>query len=180
MAKVKRSELVIGKEYYLGSMSRIGKGIFIGSDSDGIYFTPTVLNGYATVSSGKWEGKVDFFNSDSLSDFEEVEDLTVKDLNKIDDKEIDEMSNDWETMKDLPKKDLTYWKANAEEDYLQVPISVLRYITELEKEVTNKYSDEEVKFQANVLLNDLLYKQGFSTNVIGGIVNDWYETFKKK
>lgn len=34
-------------------------------------------------------------------------------------------------------KDLAYWKANAEEDYTQVPISVLRYITELEKAVKN-------------------------------------------
>ncbi len=32
-------------------------------------------------------------------------------------------------------KDLAYWKANAEEDYMQVPISVLRYITELEQAV---------------------------------------------
>jgi len=42
------------------------------------------------------------------------------------------------------------------------------------------YSEEEVKFQTNKLLNDLLYKQGFSTNVIGGIVNEWFEQFKKK
>jgi hypothetical protein len=42
------------------------------------------------------------------------------------------------------------------------------------------YSEEEVKFQTNKLLNDLLYKKGFSTNVIGGIVNEWFEQFKKK
>lgn len=30
-------------------------------------------------------------------------------------------------------KDLNYWKNNAEEHYLKVPISVLRYISELEK-----------------------------------------------
>ena len=36
-------------------------------------------------------------------------------------------------MKD--KEDLNYWKANAEEDYLHTPISVLRYITELETAV---------------------------------------------
>jgi hypothetical protein len=35
------------------------------------------------------------------------------------------------------EKDLNYWKANAEEDYMQVPISVLRYITELEEVVKN-------------------------------------------
>ena len=42
------------------------------------------------------------------------------------------------------------------------------------------YSEKEVKFQVNKLLNDLLYKRGFSTNVIGGIVNEWFEKFKKK
>jgi hypothetical protein len=36
-----------------------------------------------------------------------------------------------------PVKDLAYWKANAEEDYLQVPISVLRYISELESALEN-------------------------------------------
>jgi len=38
-------------------------------------------------------------------------------------------------------KDLTYYKANAEEDYMQVPISVLRYITELEKKVKQSQSN---------------------------------------
>jgi hypothetical protein len=32
-------------------------------------------------------------------------------------------------------KDLAYWKANAEEDYITTPISVLRYIVVLEKEL---------------------------------------------
>jgi hypothetical protein len=31
------------------------------------------------------------------------------------------------------EKDLKYWQDNAEEDYMTTPISVLRYITELEK-----------------------------------------------
>ena len=30
-------------------------------------------------------------------------------------------------------KDLNYWKNNCEEDYINTPISVLRYVTELEK-----------------------------------------------
>ena len=30
-------------------------------------------------------------------------------------------------------KDLNYYKNNCEEDYIKTPISVLRYITELEK-----------------------------------------------
>jgi hypothetical protein len=36
------------------------------------------------------------------------------------------------------KKDLNYWKVNAEDDYITTPISVLRYISELEKQ--NKQS----------------------------------------
>ena len=35
-------------------------------------------------------------------------------------------------------KDLQYYKDNCEEDYLHTPISVLRYIGELEKEVESK------------------------------------------
>ena len=35
------------------------------------------------------------------------------------------------------EKDLKYWEANAEEDYITTPISVLRYISELEQEVEN-------------------------------------------
>lgn len=32
-------------------------------------------------------------------------------------------------------KDLTYWKTNAEENYMTTPISVLKYITELETHI---------------------------------------------
>ena len=32
-------------------------------------------------------------------------------------------------------KDLAYWKNNCEENYLTTPISVLRYITELENSI---------------------------------------------
>jgi len=35
-------------------------------------------------------------------------------------------------------KNLNYYKNNCKEDYLHTPISVLRYITELEKEVESK------------------------------------------
>lgn len=39
--------------------------------------------------------------------------------------------------KDEPKQS-SPWKSNAEEDYLKVPISVLRYITELESELRSR------------------------------------------
>jgi hypothetical protein len=56
-------------------------------------------------------------------------------------------------------KDLAYYKANAEEDYLQVPISVLRYISQLEQEQDkNKYSEEEMlEFSEWVSHNDWVY-----------------------
>jgi hypothetical protein len=41
-------------------------------------------------------------------------------------------------------KDLAYWKANAEEDYIAVPISVLRYISELEKVTKKSYTRIEM------------------------------------
>ena len=42
-------------------------------------------------------------------------------------------------------KDLKYWKNNAEEDYLTTPISVLKYISELEKLTPIELpSDEEI------------------------------------
>ncbi len=40
-------------------------------------------------------------------------------------------------------KDLNYWKNNAEEDYITTPISVLRYISELEKLTPIKLPSEE-------------------------------------
>ena len=67
------------------------------------------------------------------------------------------------------KKDLAYWKANAEEDYIKVPISVLRYITELEKRM---YSEEDLlsAFEAGMMF-------------IGedkGSFREWFEQFKNK
>jgi hypothetical protein len=47
---------------------------------------------------------------------------------------IAEVKKNFEGVEQLKEiKDLAYFKANAEEDYRQVPISVLKYITELEK-----------------------------------------------
>ena len=56
-------------------------------------------------------------------------------------------------------KDLNYWKKNAEEDYMNIPISVLRYITELEKSVPV----EVVKFKVGdkVKITRELHGYGF-------------------
>lgn len=45
-------------------------------------------------------------------------------------------------------EDLAYWKNNAKENYITTPISVLKYITELEQHIeiikTQLLSDEEI------------------------------------
>jgi hypothetical protein len=74
-------------------------------------------------------------------------------------------------MKQTAVKDLAYYKANAEEDYLQVPISVLRYISQLEQQ--QGYSEEDLKdaFQSG-------FTNGFNINSV--TFEEWFEKFKKK
>jgi hypothetical protein len=73
------------------------------------------------------------------------------------------------------EKDLAYWEANAKEDYLHTPISVLRYITELEQRM---YSEEDMIKCWNAAYIDALsideetYKPLFFA--------DFIEQFKKK
>ena len=38
-------------------------------------------------------------------------------------------------MRNKDTKDLNYYRNNCEQDYMKTPISVLRYITELEKTI---------------------------------------------
>jgi len=45
-------------------------------------------------------------------------------------------------------KDLSYFKTNAEEDYMYTPISVLRYISELEKQESTEML-EALKYFVN-------------------------------
>jgi hypothetical protein len=74
------------------------------------------------------------------------------------------------------KKDLAYWKANAEEDYIKVPISVLRYITELEKRM---YSEEEVLDIINSF-EKLCYTYQSNKDWFPAKKSEWFEQFKKK
>ena len=48
-----------------------------------------------------------------------------------------------ETLEEV--KDINYWKNNCEENYITTPISVLRYVTELEKEQERMYSEEDMR-----------------------------------
>lgn len=71
-------------------------------------------------------------------------------------------------------KGLNYYKNNAEEDYKGVPISVLRYINELEKQQEKMYSEEEIYN---------LIQAGYSFCEKGKNREDvkkWFEQFKKK
>jgi hypothetical protein len=74
----------------------------------------------------------------------------------------------------LEQKDLAYYKSNAEEDYLHTPISVLRYITELEERM---YSEQEVL----AILHD--YRNTFelyrNIQVLPHKFFPWFEQFKK-
>ncbi len=53
-------------------------------------------------------------------------------------------------------KDLAYWEANAEEDYAKTPISVLRYLSELESSQPNPHRI----FLAHVIELEDLYNSG--------------------
>ena len=71
-------------------------------------------------------------------------------------------------------RDLEYWKDNAEEDYITTPISVLRYISELEKKVEqdkNKYSEEDMINRTQVVFE--LTNKGYS-------IDEIIEQFKNK
>jgi hypothetical protein len=68
-------------------------------------------------------------------------------------------------------KDLEYWRLNAEEDYITTPISVLRYIGELEK----GYSEEDIK---TAFLDGWELRNGELP--FPKAKNKWFERFKKK
>ncbi len=74
-----------------------------------------------------------------------------------------------ETLEEV--RDLAYYKANAEEDYLAVPISVLRYISQLEQQ-ENRYNDMQEYAEFCVECD----RSGLKLIV----AKDWFEQFKKK
>jgi hypothetical protein len=88
-----------------------------------------------------------------------------------------------ETLEEV--KDLSYWKANAEEDYMKVPISVLRYITELENRM---YSEEDLVQLLNFVSREYNISNGigwFHTHESNEdvtskeVLDKWFEQFKK-
>jgi hypothetical protein len=76
-------------------------------------------------------------------------------------------------------KDLAYYKTNAEEDYLQVPISVLRYISQLEQEQDKKlYSEQEL-----INISIQYFNHYYNISSRGRLIIDhdleWFEQFSK-
>lgn len=51
-------------------------------------------------------------------------------------------------------KDLEYWKNNCKEDYIKTPISVLRYISELEKAITVTHCCKKLKDEGQATLTE--------------------------
>lgn len=74
-------------------------------------------------------------------------------------------------------KDLEYWKNNAEEDYLQVPISVLKYISKMETAIHERYSQEEVLIFAGIVLSQ--YKVGNTNIEQTNLLKETLQLFKK-
>lgn len=62
---------------------------------------------------------------------------------------------------DNTEKDLVYFRKNAEEDYLHTPISVLRYISELE---SNIFSNMSFEFAAKFARNNIKIKHTYFTD----------------
>ncbi len=70
--RIKRSELVEGKEYYMDN-SKLCKGVFVGRDVENIFFD-CGMDTYYSLS--KVEGKehlIGFYNHDDFGPFLEVE-----------------------------------------------------------------------------------------------------------
>jgi hypothetical protein len=96
-----------------------------------------------------------------------------------------------EPKQEVPEKTkgLVYWKANAEEDYVKVPISVLRYIAELEAKMYSeaiefanwqakrRYSEEEMYLL--VIEYQEYLKRTFHPEFSQATFKEWFEQFKK-
>jgi hypothetical protein len=68
----------------------------------------------------------------------------------------------------MKEKDLDYFKQNAEEDYMTTPISVLRYINELEQTLEPTLEDTNAKKNWIAETNSSIY-DGYRNK----ITNEW-------
>lgn len=77
-------------------------------------------------------------------------------------------------------KDLQFWKENAEEDYLQTPISVLKYISKLETELEAVCGRQDMKIAFRVGYSIGYGKNTFCYKEVDKIFTKWFKQFKKK
>jgi hypothetical protein len=78
------------------------------------------------------------------------------------------------------EKDINYWKNNCEENYITTPISVLRYISELEKLVTPSKQEKlytEEQFKKSVIE---AWGQGNATTYLLGDTTSEAEQYYKE
>ena len=87
-------------------------------------------------------------------------------------------TNKQETLEEV--KDLDFWKNNAEEDYLKVPLSVLRYISELERQQERMYSEEDMREAFIAGGNSLIEEDDDYGTEYDAYMEQWFEQFKKK
>ena len=83
-------------------------------------------------------------------------------------------------MEKTKTKDLNYYKNNCEEDYIKTPISVLRYISELEAAINYTHSCES----DSELLPSFLYKSVgglyFKHREDADVIEQWNEYLKTR
>jgi len=87
-------------------------------------------------------------------------------------------TNQQETLEEV--KDINYWKNNCEENYITTPISVLRYISELEKEQERMYSEEEIKSAFKIGFNIGYGSPVSELDLKQQHCDKWFKQFKKK
>jgi hypothetical protein len=109
---------------------------------------------------------------------EEAKQSDIKELNKLDDIEIEEMSNDWET---ISKQKEAYNKIYKEIDFSEFDFSSFAIGVKYQQE--KMYSEEEVKRLAFDFYYDMSRQMGVAENLISENatnVDVWFEQFKKK
>ena len=72
------------------------------------------------------------------------------------------------------KKDLEYYRKNAEEDYLTTPISVLRYITEMEQDL--RIHDVVGRSEQLLAYTEWLKKEGLLNATVSKLIVKKYQS----
>jgi len=129
------------------------------------------------------------FNPDTwgkrlIDDVSKEESQNLKNFKKLVSDEVSPAMKDFIKEKETTleeSKDLAYYKSNAEEDYLAVPISVLRYISKLEQQERSYSEEDMIKFmQFIVSKEELENTSGVSIDTAKYFLNKFKNKFKNK